>query len=209
MSIPMSAYEGNPNDFVINSYFEQLAITQPEPVKPSAVITQTKKYLFRTRPGTNRSLSIRIPGVPIQERLKVKNDVKIGDLAVKQYEKQFTQDERAIHEQVREALDGEYYIRFIKVPGRHECYFETSSEIVAAWIRDGISKRNQRGYESFLHVFEDVGDLFVRSKYTEDLFPGTADGLRAMAAHDAIHERMVAQAKQDAAAEDAKKAKTA
>lgn len=195
MSIPLQSYEGNPNDHVINTYIDQLANSTPESVRPSTAIKKTKKYLFRTKPGTVRSLRLRVPGVPSQMQYQEKPDsVKIhpAEHAQRRYEKQYPDPkERERHQRIIDANDS-MYLAFTKIPNKHECYFQTNSDDEAALIRAKINA----GLGDWSYVFEDTGGMLIRSKYTDDLFENTPAGMSALYAHDRIQEMALEAAKE-------------
>lgn len=108
----------------------------PEPEPEPARWVRTARHFFRTDPG-NRSRSIRIPR-PVMNH---PNDPegKKGGFYLRQFEKKYTQAQRDRFEQVIAENNGSDYIVFKPIPTKFEGFFETESDVVAAYVDELIA----------------------------------------------------------------------
>ena len=120
---------------------EQLRDAVPEPDPVPAWRPATGRYYFRTDPG-HRAPRIRIPGVLGSYTQDVgREDGKEPTRLFyqRQYERKYSKAERARHEAVREANNGEWFISFHPIHNRFEGYLETNSEVIAEYLRELIA----------------------------------------------------------------------
>lgn len=120
---------------------EQLLGAEPEPTPIPAWRPATGRYYFRTDPG-HRAPRIRIPGVLGSYTQDVgREDGKEPTRAFyqRQYEKKYSEAQRATHEAVREANNGDWWITFHPIHNRFEAYLETDSDVLADYLRDLIA----------------------------------------------------------------------
>lgn len=186
------------NDPLVAILNEQIAeetrnpTTIPERV---AAVSASRKYLFRTRPGTVRKLKIRIPMLPDSVRNiddPTRGRRNYGQEFAEKYAKMYSAEQRDVFAELVDRI-GDVYIEFTEVARKHQCFYETDDPMIADFIRSVIAGGKVP------HLYEDTGGQWVRSRYTEDLFPQTPDGLHQLYIHDLAYEKALASVQQQTA----------
>lgn len=170
---------------ILNAQLEE-ARKNPEKALEAVELHSTKKFVFRTKPNTIRNLELRIPGLPESERNKEEVGTRkhYGAEFARIYARKYSQDDLDAYEELTNRV-GSPYISFTVVPQRHECYYETDDEMVADFIRNVIASGRQP------YLYEDRGIQYIRSRYTDAIFPDTPDGKQQLYVHDLAYERAV------------------
>lgn len=177
-------------DPVVSLLAEQVAEELKNPTtkaEPKVPVPKTRKYLFRTRPGTVRKLKLRIPAFPdairyIDEPQRGKG--KYGEDFYRRWEHKYGKQALEAYEDMKQAIGG-VYIEFTEVANAHQCYYETDNEAVADFIRSVIATGRQP------HLYEETAGQTLRSKYTDALFDDTEQGRQQLYMHDLAYERAV------------------
>lgn len=178
---------GTLDDPILKMLGEQIAEAAKNPVQALAELDlhSTKKFTFRTRQNTVRQVRLRIPGLPesVRNRTDFGNSKNYGAEFERIYQKRYDKEKLAKFEALQDAVGGDLYIEFTPIPQRHECFYETDNDLIADFIRDYIVKNPG------CHIYEDRGIQYIRSRWTDQLFPDTEVGRADLYAHDLAYER--------------------
>jgi hypothetical protein len=133
---------------------DQMAYERPEEVVLMPTYrSSNRKHYFRTDPG-HRVGRIRIPGAfdsYSQDVGREDGKTPIHDFYQRLYEKNYPDPAtRALHEAVRDANNGEWFITFDRIPNKFEGFLETDSDVLAEYVRS-LMASGQLPY-----VYEDV-----------------------------------------------------
>lgn len=165
-------------DAVTAQYLSDLSNQEPERVVPDVPVVREHAYVFRTHARTTDNPVIRVPGITTKQAI----DEKLGAKWERVYERKHG-DKAEYYADLAEAV-GSKFIRFSRIgPGKGAVY-QTSSPVVADFLRGIIAKGTVPG------LYEDYSvSAPLRSRFSDQTFPNTEQGRLDLAKHDlAIQE---------------------
>lgn len=175
------------NDDLAQIYLSQMESAEPETQLAPKPINSNKRFIFRTKPRTVRQMSIHIPGVPLIPVNKYSDKDEYRDHYIRRYNARYTEEERNLFQRVRDKV-GKPYLVFTPVAKAHECFYETDDPEIAEFIRSWA--------KGDPYVYESTENMPLRSMYTDDTFPNTEAGRRALYEHDLRHQKKEMQIKE-------------